>query len=125
MDMQTFLQTDSFLQVVTTGRLWSIVAGLLGLTGLIIGLMALNRSGRRIHSAQRMGTIALVLGSICIILSIIHLARTTGGFGTGKGRAGAIVALVIGLIGIIFSRLAVTRSRRMAKANTSSSGNRI
>lgn len=114
--MKIFLHPDLFLQVVTTGRLWSIVAGLLGLIGLIIALMALARAARRTHSAQRMGTVALVLGSICIALSVFHLARTTGGFGTGKGRAGAIVALVIGLTGIIFSRLAVTRSRRIAKA---------
>lgn len=117
MDTQNFLQTDLFLQVVTTGRLWSIVAGLLGLTGLIIGLLALNRSARRTNSAQRMGTVALILSLICIALSVFHLARTTGGFGTGKGRAGAIVALVIGLTGIIFSRLAVARSRRIARVN--------
>ncbi|HEX2629588.1 MAG TPA: DUF6223 family protein [Chitinophagaceae bacterium] len=118
MDTQTFLQAD-LLQVVTTGRLWSIVAGLLGLTGLIIGIVALMRVSRNVNSAQRIGTIALVLASAGILLSIIHLARTTGGFGTGKGRAGAIVAIVIGLIGIIFSRLAITRSRRIAKRNTS------
>lgn len=117
MDIQTFLQAD-LLQVVTAGRLWSIVAGLLGLTGIIIGAIALTRGARNINSVQRTGTIALVLASIGILLSVIHLARTTGGFGTGKGRAGAIVAIIIGLIGIILSRIAVRRARRIGKRNT-------
>ena len=36
----------------------------------------------------------------------------TGGFGTGGGRAGAIVALVLGLIGVNLGGLALARSRR-------------
>jgi len=118
MDAQTFLQVD-LLQVITTGRLWSIVAALLGLTGLIIGAITLSRRVQNINSVERKGNIALVLASICILLSVLHLATTTGGFGTGKGRAGAIVAIVIGSIGIILNRLAVRRARGIGKRNTS------
>jgi len=35
-----------------------------------------------------------------MVLSVVHLRSSTGGFGTGSGRAGAIVALVLGLIGM-------------------------
>ena len=37
---------------------------------------------------------------------------STGGFGTGGGRNGSIVALVLGLIGINLGELALSRSRR-------------
>jgi hypothetical protein len=37
---------------------------------------------------------------------------STGGFGTGGGRDGTIVALVLGLIGINLGGLALFRSRR-------------
>lgn len=41
---------------------------------------------------------------------------TTGGFGTGSGRAGAIVALVLSLIGISLGGLALARFRHSPKA---------
>jgi hypothetical protein len=53
-----------------------------------------------------------VLGLIGMVLSLAHLSASTGGFGTGGGRAGAIVALVLGLIGISLGGLALARSRR-------------
>jgi hypothetical protein len=54
----------------------------------------------------------LVLGLIGMALAGLHLATTTGGFGTGSGRAGAVVALVLGLIGVVLGRLALAGSRR-------------
>ena len=39
-------------------------------------------------------------------------ALTAGGIGTGGGLAGAIVALVLGLIAIALGGLALSRSRR-------------
>lgn len=115
MNMQNFLQIDLFLQI-TPGRLFSIVAGLLGLVSVIIGILALSRSRSR-----QLAMVALVLGLGCVILGALHLARTTGGFGTGKGRAGAIVAIVIGLIGIVLSSLALARSKRILRRSSGKS----
>jgi hypothetical protein len=57
--------------------------------------------------------VALVLGPMGMALAVLHLATTSGAFyGSGNGRAGAIVALVLGLIGIVLGRLALGRSRR-------------
>lgn len=111
--MHNLLEAD-LLQVLTTGRLWSIVAGLIGLTGIIIGRLALIRSARRISSARSMSIAAIVLGLISIAISLLHLASTTGGFGTGKGRAGAIVAIVLGLVSIIIGWRALARSHRIS-----------
>jgi hypothetical protein len=36
----------------------------------------------------------------------------TGAVGTGSGRLGAVVALVVGLIGAVLGGLALVRSRR-------------
>jgi uncharacterized membrane protein len=117
MNMHSLLQVV-FLQIITTGRLWSIVAGVVGLIGVVIGRLALIRSTHNIGSARRMGIVALGLGSIGVVLSVFHLASTTGGFGTGKGRAGAIVALIIGLIGTVLGWLALARSRRIARRSS-------
>lgn len=118
MDIQSLLQVDLFLQIITSGRLSSIMAGVVGLTAVIVGRMALIRSARNLSSGRVMGIIALVVGLIGMALSVLHLANTTGGFGTGKGRAGAIVGLVVGLIGMLLGALALVRSQRIAKRSS-------
>jgi xanthosine utilization system XapX-like protein len=119
--MQNLLQVDLFLQVsgITPGRAVSLLAGVIGLIGIVIGWMALSRTARRISSGRQMGIVALAMGLIGMVLGGLHLASTTGGFGTGKGRAGAIVAMVIGLIGLILGRRALTRARRIATGSNS------
>ena len=92
---------------MTAGRARSLVAVAVALTSLIIGALALARSGR----AGAIG--ALVLGLCGMVLSVVHLSTFTGGFGTGSGRAGAIVALVLGLIGMSLGGLTLGRSRRL------------
>ena len=49
---------------------------------------------------------------IGIVYAGLHLANFTGDFGTGSGRAGAIVAIVLGLIGMVLAGLTFARSRR-------------
>ena len=90
---------------LTPGRLEANIAAAVGLISVVIGGLALARSGKG-------RTVAMVIGLIAMILSVVHLSRSTGGFGTGGGRAGAIVALVLGLIGTILGGLAIARSRR-------------
>jgi hypothetical protein len=47
----------------------------------------------------------------------VHLSTFTGAFGTGSGRAGAIVGLVLALIGMSLGGLAVARSRHATSAD--------
>ena len=91
---------------MTEGRARANIAAAVGLISAIAGATAL------IRSAGRTGIAAVVLGLIAIVLSVVHLATFTGGFGTGGGRAGAMVALVLGLLGISLGGFAVARSRR-------------
>ena len=47
-----------------------------------------------------------------MIASVVRLATSTGGIGTGSGRLGAIVALMVALFGTVLGGLALARSRR-------------
>lgn len=49
------------------------------------------------------------LGLICTVLAAIHIANSTGGFGTGSGKAGAIVAIALGVTAMIISAIALNR----------------
>lgn len=95
----------------TPARTRALVVAAVGLISVVSGALALARSGRGIGNGRTVAIGALVLGLIGVILSVVHLAGSTG-FGTGGGRAGAIVALVLALIGTTLGGWALTRSRR-------------
>ena len=97
---------------LTTGRLESILISLLGLTSLILSLRHF-RSPVNSSPGKRKGIlIAGLAGLICIILAGVHIANSTGGFGTGSGKAGAIVAIALGLTAIILSGISLNRFRQ-------------
>jgi hypothetical protein len=117
MNMHNLLQVGLFLQIITLWRLASIVTGVAGLISVVIGRQALARSTGTIGSSRPKAIAALVVGLICVMLSILHLILSTGGFGTGSGKLGAIVAMAIGLIGTILGGLALTRARQIARGS--------
>lgn len=96
---------------ITSGRARSLAGAAVGLISLIIGGFALARAGRVGTGGRGAAIAAMVLGVIGAILSAVHLS-SAGGFGTGGGRAGAIVGLVLSLIGDTLGGLALIRSRR-------------
>lgn len=122
MNMQSLLQfqTCLFLQVsgITPGRAAALIPAVIGLISVIVGGLAFARSAKRNGSGRLMAKAALVLGLACIVLSILHLVRATGGIGTGSGRLGAIVALMFGLIGVLLGGLALVRIRRTVSDST-------
>lgn len=101
----------SYVTGITAGRARSLVGVALGLTSLIIGWRAKARSVVS-ASGRKLNITALVFGLVAIVLSVIHLATVIGGFGTGGGKAGAIVALVLGLIGMGLGVRALLRSKK-------------
>lgn len=111
--MQTMLFTGLFI-MITMGRLASIVTGIIGLISVFIGRQALMRSAGPIGSIRPKAIAALVTGSIAVLVSALHLILSNGGFGTGSGKLGAIVAMVVGLTGTGLGALALTRSKRIA-----------
>jgi len=101
---------------LSPGRIGAIVAGVVGLTGVVIGGLALGRSvGRTGSGSGRRGAfVALVLGPIGLIIGGLVVATADGGIGTGNGLAGGVVAMIVGLIGVALGGLALARSRRPA-----------
>jgi hypothetical protein len=99
---------------MSAGRLGASVAAVLGLTGVIIGGLALARPTSRIGTGTgRLGaSVALAVGLIGVALGGLVVATSDSGIGTGNGRGGAYVALVVGLIAIVLGGLALARSRR-------------
>jgi hypothetical protein len=104
-------ETSSYVKGITAGRAKSLVGGVLGLFSLVIGWRAKARVSNN-NSAKPLAITALVLGLVAIGLSIVHLANVTGGFGTGGGKAGAIVALVLALVGSMLGGLTLGAKRK-------------
>lgn len=129
MDMQSLLQAGVFLQTygLTSGRLASVVAGLVGLISVVIGWVVLARPARPLGYLRRGSILALVMGLTGMVLSGLRLILTAGSsIGTGSGKLGAIVALVLGMTGMILGWLGLTRSRRtgMRSSTTATAGPR-
>jgi hypothetical protein len=104
------------VSTLTPKRIVASVAALVGLTGAIIGGLAVARSGGRIGNGnmRRGAIVALVLGPIGLVIGGLVVATADGGLGTGNGLAGGVVAIMVGLIGVALGGLALARSRRTA-----------
>lgn len=95
-------ETPGYVRGITSGRARSIVAGVLGLISIIIAWRAKTRSHKTAAKA------AVATGLVSIVLSVIHLSTSAGAvFGSGSGKAGAIVALILGLSGILLGGMAL------------------
>ncbi|MEV4188698.1 DUF6223 family protein [Streptosporangium canum] len=102
---------------MTAGRLWSVVAALVGLAGVVTGGLALARSAGRIGTGTgRRGAIAaLAAGLAGVVIGGLVVAAADGGPGTGYGIVGGFVALVVGLIAMVLGGLALARSPRAGR----------
>ncbi|MGI5171358.1 DUF6223 family protein [Spirillospora sp. CA-253888] len=96
---------------MSAGRLGAIVAALVGLTGAVIGGLALGRPAGRLGSG-RGGAAAVAAGLVAVVLGGVVAASADGGLGTGNGLGGAYVAMLVGLVGLVLGGLALVRSRR-------------
>jgi hypothetical protein len=107
---------------LSAGRLGASAAAVIGLSGTVIGGLALARSTGRTRSGVGIGatgrhgraTVSLVLGLIAMVVGGLVAATADGGLGTGNGLGGAVVALVLGLIATVLGGLARVRSREVA-----------
>lgn len=104
-----------YVKGVTPARARSLVGGFIGLLSLILGWRAKARLKSNVGASRGWSITAVALGALAIVLSIIHLTYNTGGFGTGGGKAGAIVALLLGLCGAALGWLTLRRHRLSAQ----------
>jgi hypothetical protein len=98
---------------LTAGRFWSLVAALIGLTGVVIGGLVVARSRRLGSGVRRRGpVIAVTAGLVGMAIGGLVVAAADGGPGTGYGIVGGYVALVVGLVAVVLGALVMIRSRR-------------
>lgn len=94
---------------LTPRRAGASVASLVGLAGLVCGAVALARRQAR---PGKLRAVALGAGLVSATLGVLVIATTRGGFGTGQGLAGGIVALALGLLSVALALRARRRPRR-------------
>ncbi len=109
----TATDKPAYVRGLTSGRARSLVGGVVALVSLVIGWRVKRRASGSAGNERSWAMAALALAFVAIILSVVHLAGNTGGFGTGGGKAGAIVALVLGLAGLVLNGLALRRSNNV------------
>ncbi len=98
---------------IGTGRAVPSAAALVGLAGVVIGGLALARSGRP-GTSRRAAVAAVAAGLVSAVVGGVHAANAAGGLGTGNGLAGAVMAVVLGVVGMAAGGLALARARRAA-----------
>ena len=108
----------TYVKGITSARARSLVGGVLGILSIIIGLRMKARKAGNKKNAKPWILAGMILGLTAIIFSVVHLAVTSGGFGTGGGKAGAIVALVLGVAG-------ATLSGRGLRSRSKTGGNQV
>ena len=101
---------------VTAGRLMGTTAALVAMAGVIIGGLALARSGGHDRNVnwRRGAVVALGAGLTGVAIGGFVVAVAEGGPPTGAGIVGGFVAIAAGLIAVILGGLALTRSPRPA-----------
>jgi Family of unknown function (DUF6223) len=101
---------DTYVKGITPARARSLVGGVLGILSIIIGWRVRTSKAGNNKTAKPWILTGMILGLTAIIFSVVHLAVTPGGFGTGGGKAGAIATLGLGVAGSTLSGRAL-RSR--------------
>jgi Family of unknown function (DUF6223) len=107
------LQINILLQVsgMTSGRAATILPMLLGLISVIIVFTTRYNLANQYIAKRNKALVAIVAGLISIVLAGIHLTQAQGAFGTGSGKLGAIVALLLAGIGVMFGVIILSRNK--------------
>ena len=95
---------------MTSGRLVATSAALIALIGTVAAGLALLRPAG-IFGTSIVRLVAVLAGLMGVAVGG-YVVATTSNFGTGGGRAGAVVALVLGLLAVALGVMALSRSRR-------------
>ena len=96
---------------MTSGRIWSTIAILVGAAAIVVGIIALVRAGRGNGDGRRGAIATVVTGVVVAIVGGTVVATAEGGPGTGYGIVGGFVSLAVALIAIVLGGLALARSR--------------
>lgn len=95
-----------YVKGITPARAIGLAELLLGISSIVFAIRAKKRSS--IAGTKT----ALVLGLLAIVFSTVHFVSTAGAvFGSGSGKAGAILAMILSIVGIILSGSVLRRNK--------------
>jgi len=99
---------------LTSKRQFALIALGLALLSVILGWRTFLKSAPHtsILHGKSLPVIAIVAGLIAVIGSVLNLATSNGGPGSGNGVLGSAQALVLGPTGILLGGLAIVRFKR-------------
>jgi len=103
-------QDGGYVKGITPARAFALGTAVVGILSVVIGWRA-KASVAAGRPNRSLSITAIVIASIVITISVVHLASLTGGFGSGGGKAGAIGALVMGIIGGSLGAFALWRAK--------------
>nr|WP_294944970.1 DUF6223 family protein [uncultured Mucilaginibacter sp.] len=102
------------VQGLTSRRLWATATALLALMGVVIGGLALRRSGGYTSAKLKIrSVVALVAGLLAVLSGALNLALAKGGPGSGNGVIGGAAGTVLGLTAIVLSVIAFNRNKQI------------
>ncbi|GGN60025.1 hypothetical protein GCM10010112_15780 [Actinoplanes lobatus] len=93
---------------MSSGRIIAGAAAVAGLAGVIAGARALARP------ARGPALFSLAAALVALVGGGFVAATSDSGIGTGNGRGGAYVAMVLGVISLVVGGLVLARSRRVS-----------
>lgn len=93
------------------GRFLATIAGVVALAGAAFAIFNLFRTSKPAAGKLKRAKIAIGVGVAACVYAGVHLTLFTGNFGAGDGRAGAILAIVFGLIAIVCGGLVLAKTR--------------
>ncbi|WP_232283700.1 DUF6223 family protein [Saccharomonospora cyanea] len=101
---------------VTPGRLWSLVAALVAVAGVVVAGVALARPNGRLGTGPRPtgALVALAAGVAGMVTGGLVVITAEGGPGTGYGIVGGFLDLAVGLLAVVLGALALARAKRTA-----------
>jgi hypothetical protein len=123
-DATTLQSLLASITIGGSGRLGPTIAAVIGLTGTVVGALALAKrradAASDLRSADGRGRAAAAvgLGVISLVLGVLFLAAADGGPGTGNGVVGSAAAIVLGPIAIVLGGLARPRRPAMSLPRT-------
>jgi hypothetical protein len=104
---------SAYAKGITTGRAKSLVGTAFGLISLVLGWWAKSRSNQKVRNKKAIAIAALTLALISIVLSVLHLITSyNAALGSGSGKAGAFVALLLAIPGFVLGFLTLRPSNK-------------
>lgn len=91
------------------GRFIATVTGVIALACAVFATVNLLRRSTMPERRRRLATIIRWVALVLVTYAVVHLFIFNGDFGTGNGRAGAIITIVLGAVTALLATATLKR----------------